>query len=412
MTDPSGKSFLSYRRSRASEAALLITAQHLHGIPTWQDIHDLDTGLTEREIEDMLESSAAANAIAWITPDVAESSFIQKVELPKILERANDADDFFCVAVAAGGLDYDGAASVLKPAMSMHDLRRWNQLTAKSDPIDYPFAAEVAGCVLKQRLKAIHEYFSPDAPLKLHLSTWPGYGNIPGAALVLDWHTLFNNRLAPPHEWQEKLLPALRTVHQMIRTYAPARAVEASGNLSFAAAIALGIVFRQPGGVPIAWRQHLQDLNEQPWSLKASRTALPLEIKPPVQGNVDSEDLAVLVSIAASARSVENGFAASRSALPEFRAVLQIAGERGQEFVIGSASEAVDIAWQVREAIRNAVDKFHPIGTIHLFFAGPVGLTMLIGQLLNGLPEVQVYEYIPSKSGNPYQSSLKLDPCI
>lgn len=37
MTDPTGRSFLSYRRGRKDEAALLIAAQHDHGIPTWQD---------------------------------------------------------------------------------------------------------------------------------------------------------------------------------------------------------------------------------------------------------------------------------------------------------------------------------------------------------------------------------------
>jgi hypothetical protein len=40
MTDPTGRSFLSYRRARKDEAALLIAAHHDHGIPTWQDIHN------------------------------------------------------------------------------------------------------------------------------------------------------------------------------------------------------------------------------------------------------------------------------------------------------------------------------------------------------------------------------------
>ena len=54
MTDATGKSFLSYRRSRATEATLLIAAQHLYGIPTWQDVTDLESGLTARQIADAL----------------------------------------------------------------------------------------------------------------------------------------------------------------------------------------------------------------------------------------------------------------------------------------------------------------------------------------------------------------------
>ena len=42
MTDPTGRSFLSYSRKRLHEARLLLAAQHELGIPTWQDIADLD----------------------------------------------------------------------------------------------------------------------------------------------------------------------------------------------------------------------------------------------------------------------------------------------------------------------------------------------------------------------------------
>ena len=54
MTDPTGRSFLSYKRSRRDEAALLIQAQHDHGIPTWQDVRDLVSVPTEDELRRVL----------------------------------------------------------------------------------------------------------------------------------------------------------------------------------------------------------------------------------------------------------------------------------------------------------------------------------------------------------------------
>src|SRR6185503_15378624 len=45
--DRTGRSFLSYRRTRANEARLLIEAQHDIGIPTWQDLSELDDGHTD-----------------------------------------------------------------------------------------------------------------------------------------------------------------------------------------------------------------------------------------------------------------------------------------------------------------------------------------------------------------------------
>ncbi len=47
MTDATGRSFLSYRRTRLTEARLLVEAQHDLGIPTWQDLSELDEGHTE-----------------------------------------------------------------------------------------------------------------------------------------------------------------------------------------------------------------------------------------------------------------------------------------------------------------------------------------------------------------------------
>ena len=106
MTDPTGRSFLSYRRSRLSEAQTLIAYQHDIGIPTWQDIENLDEEPTEDAIRSVLSDSNTANAVMWLTPDVAESSMIRRVEAPLILNRHNRGDEFFVVPVAAGGLSY------------------------------------------------------------------------------------------------------------------------------------------------------------------------------------------------------------------------------------------------------------------------------------------------------------------
>ena len=63
MTNPVGKSFLSYKRVRSDEAELLIAAQHDLGIPTWRDVDNLDEAPTEEEIRRVLQDPATANAI-------------------------------------------------------------------------------------------------------------------------------------------------------------------------------------------------------------------------------------------------------------------------------------------------------------------------------------------------------------
>src|SRR5882672_8388139 len=97
MTDPTGRSFLSYRRMRRHEAELLIAAQHDYGIPTWQDIRNLDETPTEAALRNVLLDPTTANAVLWITPEVADSPVIRTVEAPLILQRAQAGDDFFLI---------------------------------------------------------------------------------------------------------------------------------------------------------------------------------------------------------------------------------------------------------------------------------------------------------------------------
>lgn len=105
MTDPTGLCFLSYRRTRANEAALLVEALRDHGIPTWQDISDLPNTPAEAELRRVLDDPSVASAILLATPEVEHSPMIREVEAPAILARHLRCDGFFAVPVAAGGLN-------------------------------------------------------------------------------------------------------------------------------------------------------------------------------------------------------------------------------------------------------------------------------------------------------------------
>ena len=122
MTDPTGRCFLSYRRLRSDEAALLLAAQHDHGIPTWQDTQNLGSVPTEDEIRRTLADTSTASALLFITPEVEDSPIIRNVEIPKIIQRSEADDSFFVVPLAAGGLDYAKAADVSSNHLSAQNL--------------------------------------------------------------------------------------------------------------------------------------------------------------------------------------------------------------------------------------------------------------------------------------------------
>ena len=171
MTDPTGRSFLSYRRSRSEECERLVVAQRERGIPTWRDVDDMNSEPTENELRRILRDASIANVILWITPETAESPMIRNVEAPLALERHGRNDGFFIVPVAAGGLGYEGAAAAIRNNTSITDLGNWNVVKLDSDLATDADIARVANQVLKQRLQAVDRHLLPGAPLRIALNT-------------------------------------------------------------------------------------------------------------------------------------------------------------------------------------------------------------------------------------------------
>ena len=195
MTDPTGLSFVSYRRSRTEECTRLVAALRERGIPTWRDVDDLNTEPTETELRRVLGDDSVASAILWISPETADSSIIRKVEAPVALDRHARQDGFFVVPVAAGELGYEEAAEAIRTGTSIIDVGRWNIVKLQSDPASQADIAEVANRVLRQRLQAIDSASPAGCPasnIAEHAAEgWPlaGYRPDPGLEPQVRRHT-------------------------------------------------------------------------------------------------------------------------------------------------------------------------------------------------------------------------------
>lgn len=409
MTDATGKSFLSYRRSRSAEASLLIAAQHDHGIPTWQDQRDLNEVPTSDELRHILEDRLTANALLWITPDVETSDVIRKIEVPGILKRIRVEDGFFLIPVRAGGISYQRAGEVIDQQLSIDDLSNWNLRNVTADPIGMDEAAQIARYVLARRIQAVHRQLDPDLPLRvtLHTRTRPAFQA--GTALMLDWSERFSGRETKPLTWRDVLLPALHQIASAIRLHGGGRPIIASGLPSIPAATAFGVAFLAQAGQSISWSQYTPGKPDQLWGIDAAREPAGFAFRT-TERDISARDLAVLVSVA---EDVEPAFSqTAEESLPTFRAVTRIFHSDHRRFDITSPQQAADIAATVIEAIRTARETYRPMGTIHLFMAVPVGLAMLIGQGLNTFGNVQTYEHIPTDGVGSYHAAASLQPSI
>ena len=412
MTDPCGRSFLSYRRTRIDEAKLLIAAQHDLGIPTWHDLENLETGPTEDQLRATLNAETTANAIVWLTPDVARSAVITNVELPLIIGRERRQDGFFAVPVAAGGLGYSAAANAGAVPFMVANLAQWNQCKVAGDPIVAAEAREIAERVLRQRLRRIDERLPRDEPLRLGLYTRRRPPHALGnAALVLDWQHRFDpaigHRMAHAGAWDDNLLPSLRTIRACVEVEAPGRPLLAAGFAGLPAVTALGAAFLAPAGIDVSWEQEIPGQPAQRWSLACPRTPSGF-VSACLPHDFAGTDLAVMVSVNAPVEA---------AAAPVIRATLVRAcvQVKHRDDAVGNsrladAGQAVDLAWTVVEAMRDARATYPEVtgGTVHLFMAAPAGAAMMVGQLLNTFGAVQTYEY--NAEARSYQPAARLTP--
>jgi hypothetical protein len=407
MTDVTGRSFLSYRRSRLNEARLLIEAQHDLGVPTWQDLSELDEGHTDALLREALAAETTANALCWLTPDVGKSDVIVRTELPGIMKRVDQKDGFFVVPVAAGGLGYDGLTQVAGTYVGMHDLGQWNVRKVASDPISAKEAADVARQVLKRRIQEISKRLPAGEPLRMVLNTRKRPGFESGVALAIDWTHRFDGRSAKPaNAWKDHLLPALETVAQVCEQQAQGRPIIAEGLCALPAALALGTTFLATRRLSLGWRQVSQKRSPEVWSLteQSEPSGFAARVS---SANVSGNDLALLVSVASNA---EPAFAASRQQLPAFRGMVVVTKPGDYPHDIETPGKAADVVRVVAEGLRRARDDFQPRGTLHLFLAVPAGLAVMIGQTLNTFGPIQTYEHVPIDAVGIYQPAALLEP--
>lgn len=406
MTDPTGKAFVSYKRTRLHEIKLLVQALHDHGIPTWQDITDLDAEPTPEELRRVIQDPQTAAALLWLTAEVKDSPAITKIEIPEILNRKRKGGSFFVQPIAAGALNYDEAAAAVGEHAGIDDLQRWNITRVQSDPIDEGEAARIAERVLHRRLREVHRSLSPDAPIRLNLQTREKAPFVPGTALSLDWAGRFDGRIAEAGTWSNRLLPALRTVSTVMREVAHGRRVEAGGLCTLSAATALGAAFLAPTGTEIGWRQRNPLRDDQIWSLKADRETAEISIRCS-ESDISSEDLAVIVTIG---HDVETPIGKTQDTLPKFRGYVHVTGPGEEPMDLRTPGQAVDAVRRTIDAVNTARKQWRGIRQVHFFLATPTGFAVMLGQLINGMGPVSTYEHDPIDAIGIYRRAAILHP--
>lgn len=404
-TDPTGLCFISYRRARLEEIRLLVATLHEHGIPTWQDLKNLDEEPLEPGLRAALTDPQTASGLLWITPDIADSPIITGVEIPGLINRAERQDGFYLIPVAAGGLDYAAAAQAATAVTTLNDFAAWNVLRLGRDPLVDEDALVIARRVLARRVAAVHAALAPSAPFNIDIYTRTPAIKHPDAALTVDLTHRFDGRIAKVDAWQQRVMPALEAIVEAVATRAPGRAMEFRGLIGLPAATALGATLLAPRGLTASWMQYTPGAPAEPYTLTADRKDCGFTVGLH-DGRPSGADLGISVNVSGTTIPAIQ----VTPDLPDFRAWVQADPPGNHPHMFSEAGEALDLAYRIIEEVRTARARYGCIGDLHLFVAGPVGLAFLLGQLLNTLGCVHTYEHVSDTATGHYRAAVSLRP--
>lgn len=404
-TPSGGQCFVSYRRSRLAEIRKLVAALHEHGIPTWQDLNNLDEQPLEPALRAALADPALASGIVWITPDVADSAVVTGIEIPGLLDRAARGDGFSLIPVAAGGLDSDAAARAALTATSLNDFSTWNMAQVADDPATNEQITGIARRALVRRLRTTHAVLAVKRPVVVDVFTRGPASLAPDAALTVDLTHRFDGRRAHRDAWSTFLLPALSAVVQEAAQCAPGRVLHLRGFIGLPTAVTLGVKLMAPGGVRAAWLQRTRGQPDTPYTLDAQPVSSGFDVRLEDHRS-DAEDLAILVNVN------QDTVPAVRATpgLPPFRGWVRADAPGDYPHTFSEPGEAVELADQIVAQLREARSRYGRVGAVHLFAAAPLGLAFLIGQLLNTLGTVHTYEHVGDDGVGHYEPAVILRP--
>jgi len=241
----------------------------------------------------------------------------------------------------------------------------------------------------------------------VHLHGWVRQAYELPADAEIDWTQHFNHstrQVPSPLVWEEELLPALQGLRRKFDADGSRRLIWLHSRAPLSAGLAFGHTFAEAAGYSIRVEQPTPGASE---AVQYWETDTPIEGHEPlasteVAGDPEAKDVLVAIGVTDDSRPRVEQYLAQASA--KIRAALYLSPASGPSPTSVSARTAPAFAATVKREIRGLCNRHLP-QTVHLFFFGPLGLAVLLGQKLNGLADIQCYEHV--KTGG-YAPSCRL----
>ncbi|OQP67641.1 SAVED domain-containing protein [Niastella populi] len=228
----------------------------------------------------------------------------------------------------------------------------------------------------------------------LHIHNWTVEKYTPDATVTLDWSTYFDRQTRTVPDvgmWDKVLVPQLITTRQDIAKTTSNRHIIFRGKCTLSTGFALGMAFPEIGNwsfeiqqPPNVWRSDAE---------KITGYKLRYETEDPATYGIDSEnqEIAVIFNITGQALNDVVAFLRNNNISIKQLVLIHPSSTPGN-LSIQNDSEAVSLASASKNIIKEMVTLYQSRKT-HLFYYGPIGLSIFLGQKLTSVGQIQLYEF-------------------
>jgi len=216
------------------------------------------------------------------------------------------------------------------------------------------------------------------------------------ATITVDWTAHFDRqpRKVPESSvWNEALLPELYNIKKELAKTSADRQIIFRGKCALSTGIALGMIFPEIGN----WTFELhQPPQTEPWrsdAVKINDYKIKHKVIDPVSLGIKGQEkeIAVIFNITGKAFDEIVDYLKQHEIGIKKIIIIEPSATPGTLSIKDSA-EAVSLASASKDILKVMVSKFNAVKT-HLFYFGPFGLSVFLGQKLTSVGQVQLYEF-------------------
>jgi hypothetical protein len=223
--------------------------------------------------------------------------------------------------------------------------------------------------------------------------------------IALDWTQFFDietRAIAPQEIWDSVLIPQLKQAREQLSNTRDGMYIDLRGKMPLSVSVVVGRVFAEALGFkfrveqPSAGEVHLwrSDVGASAYGLKTSTS----------DGDQGSRIGMISLSVTGDARpDIQRQFVGNTAS---FRVWVDLQPSEGPSASsLKSANDAVSVAMNVKEQIRQ-IRAQYDLDQIWLFLYCPASLALFLGQRLNALGKIVLFE---RNSKNTYAESVRME---